>query len=244
MTGEEADGPAQQAGPELTDQPLLEAARAGASRLRVLEVLRRAPEGLGIADLADQVGLHMNTVRFHLDRLLAEGLVTRRVEQRAEPGRPRLSFTAVRRPDVGRDQRSYHLLAEMLAGYVASAVPDPVGQSTQLGRTWGRYLATRPAPYRQSTEEEARVELVQVLQRIGFAPQPVDDDAGPQIRLRHCPFLEVADAHREVVCSLHLGLMQGVVAELRAPIDVDRLEPFAEPSACIAYLTASAVPST
>jgi len=32
--------------------------------------------------------------------------------------------------------------------------------------------------------------------------------------------------------------MQGALAQMRAPVTADRLEPFAEPSLCIAHLTA------
>jgi predicted ArsR family transcriptional regulator len=59
---------------------------------------------------------------------------------------------------------------------------------------------------------------------------------GSVIRLRHCPFLEVATAHPEVVCSVHLGVMQGVLAEQRAPVEAGDLQPFVEPSLCLARL--------
>jgi DNA-binding transcriptional ArsR family regulator len=73
----------------------LEAQPASESgRLRVLELLRSAPGGLGVTDLAMQLGLHTNTVRFHLNRLVAAGLATREVEQHNGPGRPRLTFAA------------------------------------------------------------------------------------------------------------------------------------------------------
>jgi hypothetical protein len=48
--------------------------------------------------------------------------------------------------------------------------------------------------------------------------------------------LEVAEAYGHVVCAVHLGLMQGALAELRAPLTADSLEPFVEPSLCIASL--------
>jgi hypothetical protein len=35
---------------------------------------------------------------------------------------------------------------------------------------------------------------------------------------------------------VHLGLMQGALAALRAPITVGRLEPFAEPDLCLTHL--------
>ena len=61
------------------------------------------------------------------------------------------------------------------------------------------------------------------------------DDA--RIGLRHCPFLEVARAHPEVVCPLHLGLMQGAMQAWAAPVSVATLTPFAQPDLCVAELT-------
>lgn len=228
--------------PGLLSQPLRDAAPVGASRLRILELLRHAPDGLGIADLATQVGLHVNTVRFHLDRLVGEGLVRRDTQPRSEPGRPRLTFTAAPRPDVGRDQRNYQFLAEMLAGYFASAVRDAAAEALVVGQTWGGYLTTRPAPYRRTTAETAVAELLRVLDDLGFVPDLKEDGAGQRILLRHCPFLEVAETHQDIVCSVHLGLMQGVLSELRAPVATDRLLPFAEPAACVAHLSRSSPP--
>jgi len=40
-----------------------------------------------------------------------------------------------------------------------------------------------------------------------------------------------------VICSLHLGLMRGALARMRAPVGADRLDPFVEPSLCVAQLT-------
>jgi predicted ArsR family transcriptional regulator len=71
---------------------------------------------------------------------------------------------------------------------------------------------------------------------IGFAPETRAGHTR-QIRLHHCPFREVAVDHRDVVCAIHLGLMQGLLAELDAPVDAERLEPFVEPTLCIAHLS-------
>jgi predicted ArsR family transcriptional regulator len=171
-----------------------------------------------------------------LNRLVTAGLVTREVEEHNGPGRPRLTFTAV--ADMEGGQRSYQLLADMLAGFIADTSPDAAAQAVELGRTWGRYLATTPAPAKRVTEEESLRELLHVLDDIGFSPLLAEDDSQqPQVLLQHCPFLEVASAHGEVVCSLHLGVMQGVLVEQRAPLEASRLEPFVEPSLCVAQLS-------
>jgi predicted ArsR family transcriptional regulator len=58
------------------------------------------------------------------------------------------------------------------------------------------------------------------------------------VGLRHCPFLELAEVRAQVVCPIHLGLMQGAMAAWDAPVTVDRLVPFAEPDLCVAHLGA------
>jgi predicted ArsR family transcriptional regulator len=65
--------------------------------------------------------------------------------------------------------------------------------------------------------------------------------SGPdrQILLNHCPFRETAQDHPDIVCSIHLGLMQGLLAELDAPVGVKRLDPFVTPRLCVAHLTAA-----
>ena len=68
-----------------------------------------------------------------------------------------------------------------------------------------------------------------------FTPGP--GPAAPhEVWLRRCPFREVAEHRRNVVCQLHLGLMQGVLDQLHAPVTAARIHPFAEPSLCIAEL--------
>jgi predicted ArsR family transcriptional regulator len=219
-------------GSVVVDQPA-----SVSGRLRVLEMLRGTPGGHVVTELAVRLGLHPNTVRFHLNRLVAAGLATREVEPHNGPGRPRLSFAAAPQQDMERSRRSYQLLADMLAGFIADTSPDAAGQAIELGRTWGRYLATKAPPARRVTEEESLRELLRVLDDIGFSPLLAEGDQHSQVHLRHCPFLEVASAHGEVVCSLHLGVMQGVLIEQRAPVEASDLQPFVEPSLCVAHLS-------
>jgi predicted ArsR family transcriptional regulator len=83
--------------------------------------------------------------------------------------------------------------------------------------------------------------MTAMLRDLDFAPEPVAGDDGPpdRLRLRHCPFLELAEPHRDLVCPVHLGLMQGALAELRAPVTVTALIPFAETTACLAHLASA-----
>lgn len=221
----------------VSERPLTDAASGpvlGASRARVLDLLRTEDGPLGVVQVAESAGLHANTARFHLDGLVKAGLVERRIEERARPGRPRMVYRA-RVEDGAAGERSYRLLATMLTGLVAEAVPDPTRAAVEAGKEWGRYLADRPAPFEKVDAEDGVRRLSAVLADAGFAPGPVSDTA--VLPLRHCPFREIAVRHGDVVCALHLGLMQGILDEVRAPVTADRLEPFVEPSLCLAHLT-------
>src|SRR5690606_27803374 len=105
----------------------------GESRARVLAALHEAGEPVGVAEVAERVGLHTNTARFHLDALVKLGAVERAKEQRAQPGRPRTLYTP--RPETAHSgKRSYGLLAEILTSYVAAEVPQPAGAAAKAGR--------------------------------------------------------------------------------------------------------------
>lgn len=207
----------------------------GASRARVLAILQDAGTPLGVADVASRMGLHPNTARFHLDGLVDSGLVDRMTESRDEPGRPRALYSA-RPGSTQAGQRSYRLLAEILTSYLASQTPKPGKAALEAGFTWGRYLAERPPPYQRTDTASATEQLVHMLDEIGFDPEAQGSGRKREILLHHCPFREAALEHQEVVCSVHLGLMQGLLAELDSPLVAESLEPFVEPSLCVAHL--------
>lgn len=218
---------------DLTDRTVDTA--MGARRSEILSQLRGTTEPLTVAQVAERTGLHVNTARFHLDGLVADGLADRSTEQRDTPGRPRVLYTS--RADVAQP-RSFALLAEMLTGLVASMEGGPPA-AVETGRAWGRHLVDRPPPSQRVDAGEASQRLNAVLDGIGFAPEVAEDAEGAEVRLHHCPFREVAERHTDVVCALHLGLMQGALEQLDAPLKAVSLEPFVTPNLCVGRLVKS-----
>lgn len=207
----------------------------GRSRAGVLGMLRAQDGPLGIREVARQTGLHPNTARFHLEALVSAGLATRSTEDRGAPGRPRIAYRAT--ADGPSGQRHYQLLAEMLTSMVAAIMPDPGRSAEEAGREWGAYLTEQPAPYQRHSAADAIEKFSVVMEGLGFAPAAeAQADGLYRLRLRQCPYREVALRHRDVICSLHLGLMRGTLARMRAPVTAERLEPFAEPGLCVAWL--------
>ena len=207
--------------------------RTPGRRGNVLQLLRSANEPLGIADIADRLGIHANTVRFHLETLVENGQVERGTADRGAPGRPPQLFRAVRGMDP-MGPRHYRLLAEVLVARLAGD-PDSRHQAAEAGRAWGRLQASEVA---DQGDGEPVGRLMSMLDELGFAPERTADGDLQPIRLRHCPFLELAVSKPEVVCPVHLGLMEGAMDSWDAPITVDRLEAFVEPDLCLAHLAA------
>jgi predicted ArsR family transcriptional regulator len=215
----------------------------------VLRLLRASSAPLSITDIASALGLHPNTARFHLEALVRSGRAQQVRAEHSRPGRPPLLYQAVRRMDpAGR--RSYRLLAGILADTLA-ALPDSAACTVEAGRATGRRLAqlggnggaSGAATPDTAPDLEPVDRLVSLLDELGFAPEPRMDAGRQQVGLRHCPFLELAEARAQVVCPVHLGLMQGAMAAWDAPLTVDRLEPFAEPDLCVAHLAAAGAAS-
>lgn len=219
--------------------------RESPRRRAVWDVLRAAAGGVAAAEVATRLGVHPNTARAHLDTLVDRGLAARVTEAPSGPGRPRIIYTARSRMDP-HGPRNYRALAEMLLSRLASEGRPEEAQET--GRAWGRHLVERMAPFRTPTATDAVRRLTAMLADLGFDPDPpVADRRGEpdtaRIRLRNCPFLELAENYAATVCSLHLGLMQGALDELGGPVRTSGLDPFADDGACVAHLASLARPS-
>jgi predicted ArsR family transcriptional regulator len=174
-------------------------------------------------------------VRAHLDVLISADLVASHAEARATPGRPRRLYEATSEPTEASEAGGYRLLAEILASHLSGTSDDVRRDAIAAGRAWGTYFVERPPPFTRTPGDAARREVVLLLDRLGFQPE-LDDDGG-RILIRRCPFLEVARRHQDVVCSLHLGIMQGALETLGAPVEARDLEPFVQPSLCVAHVT-------
>lgn len=209
-------------------------ALADPSRARILAGLTdHGP--LDAREVAHRVGLHVNTVRVHLNALAEAGLVTSETQPPQGRGRPRVAYraTAAAGEEGGR---RYRLLAEILTALVARFVPEAGGQLEEIGEAWGHYLVDSPTPFASLSDEEAITRLVGFLDEIGFQPRLDQTARGRRILMRPCPFLELARAHQEVICPIHLGLIRGALAELGARTRATKLEPFVRPDLCVARL--------
>jgi len=196
----------------------------------VLELLEAQPGPVTVAELAERAGQHPNTIREHLDTLVADGLAGRERAGAEGRGRPSWLYAAVSRPPASPE---YAGLATALAMQIARTSEHPGEEALEAGATWGAQLAERLAV--PATPAAARRSVVELLGTLGFDPEA--DQQRTRVRLRQCPLLEAAMEQPDVVCAVHLGLVRGALETWRTSTGQTSLVPFAEPGACLLHLT-------
>jgi len=202
--------------------------------MRVLAALWSARVPMTVTDISVQVGLHPNTVRFHLGVLTKQGLISHHSEERDIRGRPHILYSAnAARVHSGR--RNYRLLAQVLVTFASEAMMRK-GRKTLMsaGTAWGRRLANQRVGFSVETPLQ---QLVYSLTELGFEPELATPSTSPKILMHQCPFLEAAEQSWTTVCTVHLGLMRGLICGYKMPMVIERLDPFVEPSLCVVALS-------
>ncbi len=187
------------------------------TRSRIFSLLVELKVPTGTDEIAGELGLHVNGVRRHLERLAKAGLVERRREQggRGRPG-DRWVVAAGASPGGGQPT-AYAELAVWLARAIP-AEPESLRQVEAVGREIGRDLGSRIAAEGEPEAETGAV-LGDVLATLGFRPRVVATADGFTCHLENCPYREPAAINRKVVCGLHRGMTTGLL---------ERIDPEAE----------------
>lgn len=201
-------------------------ALAAPHRRRLVAALREADAPLDTERLTGVIGLHPNTVRWHLGVLENAGIVERRplASEGRKRGRPRLGFALV---DQSSSHDEYRLLAAILASSLADAADAP-DLAREAGRTWGGRLVDEVAPGRDDGTAESLGRLVRLLRRHGFRPELTADG----ITMHGCPFRDVALEHGRIVCAAHQGIVEAALTRMQVPLQVAELIPQAQPGTC------------
>ena len=205
-------------------------ALADDTRFRLYRYLRLVDRAVSVREMSRRLSLHPNTIRPHLRRLEEAGLVRREARRTEGVGRPQVLYVGTEpEADEGRD---FRLLAEMLSGLVRGQ--RDLARARDLAREWGAYLVSQggPKPGARLPERANLAALQGAMARAGFDPRFRRSGRSVEVTLRDCPFRELADDHRELVCTLHGGLLEGMLGGLQPRLALKELKPFVERGVC------------
>ncbi|BCB87743.1 helix-turn-helix transcriptional regulator [Phytohabitans suffuscus] len=179
-------------------------------------VTEAGAEPVGRDEVAAALGVGRTLAAFHLDKLVDAGLLEvsfARRTGRSGPGagRPaKLYRRAAGEHVVSVPPRAYLSAAELLAEGVERAGADEAvyGVAREHGREVGAAAGAGADP-------------VEVLAARGYEPEP----DGSTVRLRNCPFHQLAQRFPPLVCGMNLALVEGVLAGAEAGGWQARLDP-------------------
>jgi predicted ArsR family transcriptional regulator len=177
------------------------------TRARLFARLGELGRAASTNELANELGLHRNGIRMHLDRLADAGLVVRERERRPQ-GRPRDAWSINPSAQPGGDPpTAYADLGRWLVRSI-SAGKTRVRDVESAGREIGRELAAEGP---SSTPEGMR----DVLGGLGFQPtSKIDREGTLTYTLANCPYRDAVRENQTVVCALHRGLTRGLLDEM------------------------------
>ncbi len=198
-----------------TGRPVGYSAISSYSRVEILHLVQEQPRRT-ITEIVDATGLHPNTVREHLQRLIDEGYAVSAAEHRTTRGRPRVLYSAAdgvraSSPIQRRKVRAAAERGDLMRRVLPGAAPE------------------------LDTDALHQVDaLVEDLIDAGF--DPLVDERELTVDLTPCAHASSQAEHREMLCQVHLGLMQSVLAAAGGPLAVDEMRPSCDPRECVVQL--------
>lgn len=184
--------------------------------------VRRARRPVTREEAAADAGISAKLAAFHLDKLVAAGLLR---SGYGAPGgaprvgrRPKLYERARTHVRVSIPERRPEVLAEILVDAVADHRPGEDAQAAALrtarkrGADIGAAVRAGSHPGRLGPERSVTLTRA-VLERYGFEP---DRPAPAELRLLNCPFHPLAARSPELVCGINHAFMCGLLSGLEA----------------------------
>ncbi|HUW77350.1 MAG TPA: hypothetical protein VMV52_01210 [Candidatus Nanopelagicaceae bacterium] len=197
-------------------------------RASLLREIQERGELLSIQQLCDSSSLHANTVRTHLDSLLAAGEIEREQAPASGRGRPLWLYrTAVKKVSP------YEMLAEVLASQLGHA-EDPT-LTERAAKKWANAAEAKGAAVAKDGDEAVE-QVADSLRNVGF--EVSSNLMRDEISITDCPYASLVEQHPKI-CDVHAALVSELMSRSGQPITIDRLDVWAKPGICVAHINRS-----
>ncbi|MDQ5975501.1 MAG: hypothetical protein QG661_2710 [Actinomycetota bacterium] len=193
------------------------------SRSRIQQVIETAIEPMTVQMIVEATGLHANTVRGHLDVLLAGDLISREPAESPGRGRPKWLYRAVT-PKAS----PFQFLAQALTVQLARA--DSAEFADEAAERWSQALPDLPVA---ESPDEAVSETTDALNRLGF--HATASPVGDAISVTQCPYAALVDDN-PVICDIHTALVVRLLDQTGQPVTLDSMDIWAREGMCVARL--------
>ncbi len=244
-----ATAPAGAVGPAGPQAMMRALSDLSAAQHTLLREVSRHPQAVTVAALADEMGLHQNSVRESMAVLVERGLVARTRRPAVGRGRPSWAYQSVAPTRTAALSREFADVTAAVAEHLAATTPDPQAAAHDIGARWGRRMidmvtaepaegalaGPAPAPGDRIDVHAGTIRLF--MSSLGYQAVPDDDPA--RIDLFQCPLRTDGNVPDPLVCQMHRGMLDEVLGTVSGGRVGATLTPFAGPGYCTIRLAAT-----
>lgn len=189
-------------------------------RGRLYRFVRGHPGPATRDQAAAALGISRGLAAFHLDKLVASGLLRARHERpggRRQVGRaPKVYEPSDLEVEASIPERHYDLAGRLLVGAITGHAPgEPAsGAAVRLAREHGAELGARLRATRRLGRpgpERTLTTAMEVLEGQGYEPRR---DGRRAVTLANCPFHALARQAPELICGMNQALVDGLLRGL------------------------------
>ncbi|MFI9627295.1 helix-turn-helix transcriptional regulator [Streptomyces sp. NPDC052042] len=216
------------------------AALGDATRLRMFEFIRQTRLPVTREEVANSLGISRKLAAFHLDKLVAAGLLQARYDTstgiRKVGRRPKVYEPVAEAIAVTIPERRYGMLADVLTEAVLTEAEGESARAAALrvahqrGQALGEAERERVRPGRLGAERGLSV-AAETLEDFGFEPERATPTL---LRLRNCPFHPLAAKAPDLICAVNQAFLAGYLHGLGSDRTTAVLAP--RPGSCCVEL--------
>lgn len=175
----------------------------------VLDALDTFPKGARVSEIAKTLGMHVNTVRGHLEELVGMDAVFAVSAPTTGRGRPQLIYK-LRIPSNKTIANEYLTLINIMSKHLGNSADDQARQlAQQIGREAGAQLIDEG--FSSANIQEAVDTLCSHLRDMGFDPEVIVDSTNNRhvdVCMHSCPFVGPQGELVDFFCDVHQGMLQ------------------------------------
>ncbi|GAB17534.1 hypothetical protein GOEFS_035_00660 [Gordonia effusa NBRC 100432] len=174
-----------------------------------LQILRSATEPIDAGAVADLLGVHLTTARFHLNNLIKTGDVTTTALPSASVGRPRLGYLAAATAPTGE-------LLSLLLGQLGATAGAREQRAAEAGHLWA---AQHPAPPPPTPVPDPVTVVADALAGLGFQVRSTTSAFGShELQICSCPLKELGADYPEIAHGVARGAIEEALAAASATL--------------------------
>lgn len=195
---------------------------ADEQRRRIHAIVRRARRPVTREEVAAAGGISAKLAAFHLDKLVAAGLLRTSYDNPAAIPRVGRRPKVYEPADIDIRVSIPERRADVIAGILVDAVMDTrpgedpptaaVNAARRQGEAIGQAARARVRPGRLGPERSVSI-AEPILEQYGYEP---DRPAPTHLRLLNCPFHQLVKRSPDLVCAINLALLDGLLDGMQA----------------------------